>query len=489
VIYPLFTGSALHQFNKINHRVFADVHSQSIHREGVYCSQESSIRPVSMRNHALELEATPVVEDDPRWELVERIVASPSFIRSPRLCSLLLHICELSLQGRSDEINEQSIGEALFDRARNYDPSIDGIVRSHASRLRQRLEQYFTEKGAHETIRLSIPKGGYTPLFEPQSQPLPEQVSVISEASPGSTNQPSAATNDPAASDRYRRLFWATGAALAAACIVLVCLLVRAHSPHPVALNTPKHPLWSVLFEPDHTALVVASDTGLTSLQTLTGENTNLAEYLSGDYRTHAAPPAGTTLEVAKLIASRRYTSIVDLDIVTKLYQVPGLALNRIQLRYARDLRPNDLKNRSVILLGSKEGTPWVQLFEDKMNFVFVHDHQRQRFLVLNRLPQSNELPRYEADLTGPVHRVYGMVALQPNIDGSGYVLLLEGTSMAGTESAADFVFDDSRLLPFLAKIRQKNGSLPYFELLLKSNNMNGSASGSEILAYRTSAQ
>lgn len=442
-----------------------------------------------MRNQSLQLEANPAVQNDPRWELVERVVASPSFIRSPRLCSLLMHLCELALQGRPDEINEQSIGEALFERAPNYDPSIDGIVRSHASRLRQRLEQYFNEEGVHETIRLSIPKGGYTPLFEVLSEPVAEQASVVSSPAPGSADPPLALTSPATASDRYRHLFWATGFALVAACIFIVFLLFRAHSSASVAFIAPKHPLWSSFFGPDHSPLIVASDTGLTSLQTLTGVNVNLAEYLSGDYRNHAAPPAGTTLEIAKLIASRRYTSIVDLDIVTKFYQIPGAALNRIQLRYARDLRPNDLKNRPVILLGSKEGTPWVQLFEDKMNFVFVHDHQNQRFLVLNRLPHSNELPRYEADLTGLVHRVYGLIALQPNIEGSGYVLLLEGTSMAGTESAADFVFDDSRLLPFLAKIRQKNGSLPYFELLLQSNNMSGSASGSEILAYRTSAQ
>jgi hypothetical protein len=442
-----------------------------------------------MRNQALQLEANPAVENDPRWELVERIVTSASFIRSPRLCSLLMHLCELALQGRSDEINEQSVGEALFERAPNYDPSIDGIVRSHASRLRQRLEQYFSEEGVNETIRVSIPKGGYTPLFEVHSPPVPEQASAVSSPSLTATDQASAATSDHPASDKYRHLFWGTGTVLAVACIFIVYLLVRIHSAHPVALDTTKHPLWSSLFGPDHSTLIVASDTGLTSLQTLTGANINLAEYLSGDYRTHAAPPAGTTLEVARMIASRRYTSIVDLDIVTKLYQVPGVPLNRIQLRYARDLRPNDLKNRPVILLGSEEGTPWVQLFEDKMNFVFVHDHQNQRFLVLNRLPHSNELPRYQADLTGSVHRVYGLIALQPNIGGSGNVLLLEGTSMAGTESAADFVFDDSRLLPFLAKIRQKNGLLPYFELLLQSNNMNGSASGSEILAYRTSAQ
>ena len=58
---------------------------------------------------------------------------------------------------------------------------------------------------------------------------------------------------------------------------------------------------------------------------------------------------------------------------------------------------------------------------------------------------------------------------------------------MAGTESAADFVFDDARLLPFLQQIKSANGTLPYFELLLQSNSMNGSASQSEVVAYRTS--
>jgi hypothetical protein len=400
-----------------------------------------------------------------------------------------MHLCELALTGRSDEINEQSIGEALFERARNYDPSIDGIVRSHASRLRQRLEQYFNEEGAGETIRLTIPKGGYTPLFETHSQPQLQSESVLSSPPPASVEDLPDLRTSPPVTDGYRRLFLATSIALIAACSFIVILLVHAHFAQSVSVRTSKHPLWSTLFGADHSTLIVASDTGLTSLETLTGSTVSLGEYLSGDYRTHAVPLAGTTPEFAEKISSRRYTSIVDLDIVTKLYQLPGVALNRMQLRYARDLRPNDLKDEPVILMGSAEGTPWVQLFEDKMNFVFVHDHQNHRFVVLNRLPHSKEQSRYEADLTGPVHRVYGLIALRPNMKGSGSVLLLEGTSMAGTESAADFVFDDSRLLPFLTTIKQKDGSLPYFELLLQSNNMNGSASGSEILSYRTTAR
>lgn len=442
-----------------------------------------------MRQQSTQVDVDPALEDDPRWQLVERIVGSPSFTRSPRLCSLLMHICQLALEHRSEEINEQSIGEALFDRAPNYDPSIDGIVRSHASRLRQRLAQYFSEEGEHETICLTIPKGGYTPHFAFHALPAVLTDSAVPQTAPvlPPADQSSPAPPAPKPANRYRSLFFGSTVCLAAACVVIITLLAHTHFSRPS--EATRHPLWDTLFKPDRATLVVASDTGLTALQTLTNSNVSLAEYLSGDYRTRAMPIPGTTPEVVKLIASRRYTSIVDLDILTKLYQVPGVPLHRIRLRYARDLRPNDLKDEPAILLGSEEGTPWVQLFEDKMNFVLVHDHQHQRFLVLNRTPRKNEQAQYEADLTGPIHRVYGLVALRPNVQGSGYVLLLEGTSMAGTESAADFVFDDSRLLPFLATIKQADGSLPYFELLLQSNNMNGSASGSEILSYRISSR
>lgn len=440
-----------------------------------------------MSDTTAQLERNSDLADDPRWVLVERIVASPLFMKSPRLCSFLTYICELSIRGRADEINELNIGEALFERARNYDPSADGIVRSHASRLRQRLDQYFTEEGAHETVRLVIPKGGYIPVFEQRAPSLTD-----SETTPSARYQsprPSPARPDAKeAVGKRSRLLWILGTALTVACIVIVYLLLhpRPYSGLSSAAVT-KHPLWGRLFGPDHPTLIVASDTGLTSLETITGKNVRLADYLSGDYRTHFVAPAGTTANLVSVLGSRRYTSIVDLDIVTKLYRIPGIPLSRVQLRYARDLRPNDLKGGPVILLGAQEGTPWVELFADRMNFVFQHDRQKGSFAVINRSPRGNELSRYESNQADPLHKVYGLVALRPNLQGSGQILLLEGTSMAGTESAADFVFDEAHLLPFLEKIKTQNGSLPYFELLLQSNNMNGNASQSEILAYRTS--
>jgi hypothetical protein len=436
-----------------------------------------------MSENTAQLETNPSRAVDPRWELVERIVSSSAFIKSPRLCSFLTYVCDLSLSGRGDEINEINIGKALFDRAPNYDPSIDGIVRSHASRLRQRLEQYFKEEGAHETVRLLIPKGGYSPLFEPHHPillPTPLPFPSAPEVKP--------AKQATSGHLRPRLLQLLTLAALALALFTILCLVVRLRMQARPQSAIISNPLWARLFSPGHSTMIVASDTGLTSLQTLTGKNVNLAEYLSGDYRTHISRALGISPDVASELGGRRYTSIVDLDIVTRFYQLPAIPANRIQIRYARDLQTNDLKHGPVILLGSQEGTPWVELFEERMNFVLVHDHQKHSFVVINRSPRSSERVRYESNHFDPQHKIYGLIALEPNLEGSGEILILEGTSMAGTESAADFVFDEARLLPFLEKIRNRGGTIPYFELLLQSNSMNGSASQSEILAYRTSA-
>jgi hypothetical protein len=442
-----------------------------------------------MRNNAVQIEIDPAIAEDPRWELVERIVASPSFVKSPRLCSILLFICELSLSGRNDEISELSIGATVFGRAHNYDPSIDGIVRSHASRLRQRLEQYFSEEGAHDAIRLSIPKGGYVPVFQqiisPQVTEEKDSAALFAVADAGAlTPSVSASTSESI----HRRLLWVLSIALVLACSCIVYLLAASRFHMDAAQSSvATHPFWKTFFSASHPTLVICSDTGLTILENLTGNDVSLADYLSGEYRTHMGEPTGATMQTAQILAEHRYTSIVDTEIVSRLYHLGGSSASAVQVRYSRDIRPNDLKTGSVILLGTQEGTPWIELFEDQMNFRVQHNHQWGSFSVINRSPLGNERARYDSIRSDPARKIYGLVALRPNLGGSGQVLILEGTSMAGTESAADFVFDDTRLLPFLDKIRKPDGSLPYFELLLQSSNMNGNASQSEIVGFRTS--
>jgi hypothetical protein len=416
-------------------------------------------------------------------ELVRRVVASPTFVRSERLCSLLIYVCDMTLKGRGDEINEQKIGQAVFGRSRDYDSTIDGIVRTQASRLRQRLEQYFSDEGAHEAVQIVIPRGGYVPVFEPRSAP-------VLEAEPHTDNTilPAPEPVPPPARERLsvlRILPWALCLLLAAALIVLVL-----HSRDRAEQSSvATHPLWSHIFSADRPALVVPADSGLVIYHNMSRREFGLDEYLLGQYRNAEGQNvyAGPTTEKDWLanLGSRRYTSIVDLEEILSLERLARGADRNLQVRYARDLRPNDLKSGNVILIGASEANPWVELFERNMNFVFEDNYKTGIFSVVNRSPKSGEPAHWDSVWNDPQRRVYGLVAYVPNLAGNGNALILEGTSMSGTEAARDFVMDDSQLLPFLKKIQRADGSIPHFELLLGTQNMSASALRSNLLSWR----
>jgi hypothetical protein len=440
-----------------------------------------------MGNETLQSKIWSTAVEDPRWQLVERIVASPYFAKSDRLCSILLYICELSLQGRADEINEVNIGSRLLGR-RGYDPSVDGIVRSHASRMRQRLGQYFEGEGSQEPLRLLVPKGAYIPIFEPRPPErtmleTPHLEAIRLETGPIKSKDEAELKSIP-----NHLVLWILSLALALASITALALMVRLHRSAAANITSSiQHPLWSIVLGQGRPTTIVFSDASLALLQNITGHSVKLPEYLNSSYRLNIETPTRATTEVAKDLVTRRFTSIVDAEILTRFYRLPNIRSDWIRIGYSRDVRSTDFKEGSVVLLGTQESNPWVSIFQPHMNFVFGYDLHRRSFSVINRSPHGNELALYDYDELDPSHTVYGVAALRPNLSGSGYVLILEGTSAAGTEAAADFVFDDALLLPFLHNIRNSNGSLPYFEVLVQSDNLGGDASQLKIVAYRTS--
>jgi hypothetical protein len=176
----------------------------------------------------------------------------------------------------------------------------------------------------------------------------------------------------------------------------------------------------------------------------------------------------------------------VDLEVVQGMTRIAQSAGGSLDMRYARDIRPNDLKQGNIILIGTAETNPWVQLFEKDMDFVFYKDRINQTYSIINRNPQKGEPARWDYTENDTQHRVYGVVAYLPNLTADANVLILEGTAMAGTECARDFLTDDTQLMPFLKKIQRPDGKIPHFEVVLGSNNISGSAGRSSIIAWRT---
>ncbi len=433
--------------------------------------------------------------------LVRRVLSSSSFAKSERLSTFLSCICELSFSGQADQINEQKIGTTVFRRRPDYDSAVDGIVRTQASRLRQRLDLYFTSEGAHEPIRIVLPRGGYVPHFEPWfPEPRPPELSshfdperataeaeICSHVGAQENAFPFIAPEISKTSQLFQNLPWFL-------CGVLALSLLASLSLHHITASASaskrvsnSHPIWRRLFVESRPTLLVPADSGLVLYEGLSKRTTRIDEYIKGNYRatTKSLPDAMQAIQIDA--ANRRYTSIVDLEMAASLARVASERGTSLNIRYARDLRPNDLKSGNAVLSGAAQANPWVQLFEQRMNFVLHSEPQARLMSVINRLPRQGEPAQWVSALDDPQSRVFGVVALLPNLTGDGDVLILEGTSMSGTEAAWDFISDDSKLMPFLTAIRAHDGSVPHFEVLIGTNNMGSSAVETSVLAWRAS--
>lgn len=64
-----------------------------------------------------------------------------------------------------ERLKGYTIGIDVFDRAQDFDPQLDSIVRVEAGRLRRLLDQYYVEVGRSDPIRIAVPKGGYVATF------------------------------------------------------------------------------------------------------------------------------------------------------------------------------------------------------------------------------------------------------------------------------------------------------------------------------------
>jgi hypothetical protein len=405
---------------------------------------------------------------DERWRLVRRIVASPAFLRSPRLSDFLIYICERALDGRSEEISEQQIGVHVFSRPPNYNPNDDSIVRSHARLLRQRLTAYFDGEGKAEELRVQIPKGHYIPQFERTPSVRPRD--FTREAPPV----------ERTSAFRSRWIVLAAGiAGMVAYGIVL--WVVPGEQPSQSAA----HHFWKTFFSSGKKVSVVPADSALALFEDLSHEPVHLAEYLTRKYRFRESRALGVQSQMLSSIAARPYTSMADLNLTVRLSRLSEVDGRQVEVRYARNLQLADLKEGSAVLIGGPRANPWEELFQEKLNFYVDAEPLTAENGIVNKAPRQGERARYSEAAGESSARAYGLVAFLPGLTPATRVLIVEGTSSVGTECASDFLLDEVRLGSFLQQISRGNRNTPYFEVLLQSATIGGNAQQPEAISYR----
>lgn len=106
--------------------------------------------------------------EDCRAQL-QRILSSADFEATAREHRFLSHVVDEALSGRGGRIKAYSIAVEVFGRDPSFDPQTDPIVRIEAGHLRRSLERYYFTAGQADPIHITIPKGGYVPVFSVRS--------------------------------------------------------------------------------------------------------------------------------------------------------------------------------------------------------------------------------------------------------------------------------------------------------------------------------
>jgi hypothetical protein len=240
--------------------------------------------------------------------------------------------------------------------------------------------------------------------------------------------------------------------------------------------------LWGEFFASGDDVDIVTADTSFALVQDLLGRTISVDDYVDYKYRSFADDPVLSPDRRAalKLVLDRNNGSIGDFQAAERFIELDAYS-PAVRLAAARSYTPEGIKTNNVILIGSRESNPWVDLYRSRMNFFLDYDPVQRRSYVVNRNPQPGEKAVYDASLDRK--EGYSVAAFLPNLNPNRYTLIVSGSDSQATQAAGEFLASSEGL----AQIRRKmpTGRFPYFEVLLGSSRLVGTTLNTEILAYR----
>ncbi len=407
-------------------------------------------------------------------EELRRILESPEFAGSERGRTLLTYLVENALGGGLDRLKERTIGVEIFGRDAAYDTGQDAIVRVSANSIRKRLATFYSRieaAGERPVLRIYLPPGAYTPefLIEPESEPQ-----SLGTAPPQ--------TVEPARPPRRDWRYPALAAALALGCIVLGVQnwRLRGESAAPAPLTVLP---WS-MFGHASEARIAMTDGNFTMHKFLNRREMALTEYTSArwlwDFRS----------QVPKVIplAVTAYTSVASAVTAVRIGSLLERAGCTPLIGTSRNLQLRDFKeDRPIVLLGSAPSNPWVELFDDRLNFVIDNDIENRIQRCRNRAPRTGEQAFYTLEhRTNLPDIAYAIISTPSNPVGKAPVLIIAGTNAEATEAAGELAADIPRMARELRQLGiDPEGKVAHLELLIRVQHLNDTPSRSEVIAHR----
>jgi TolB-like protein len=136
----------------------------------------TAVTPAADRGNQIDVTQREGIE-----HALTRVLESGYFRKCTQLSRFLRFAVTQALAGPDGVSKETLIGVEIFGRPPDYDPATDPVVRVEARRLRDKLAQYYRSEGREDPLRIDLPKGSYSPVFEAQCvrEPTPRSIAVL----------------------------------------------------------------------------------------------------------------------------------------------------------------------------------------------------------------------------------------------------------------------------------------------------------------------
>jgi hypothetical protein len=405
-------------------------------------------------------------EGDIRWELVQRLIESPSLVGSARLRDFLLHVTACAIRQTPEEATEQQIGIQVFQRSPGFNSSEDSIVRSQARLLRLKLSAYFNAEGANEPLVIEIPKGHYLPVFLPARhvEPIAEGVTATGETLPPIQTthlQPAILAEESGLPPNRRRYSWLIAVLLA----LLSCFALAgfARWQRQADMEKPLQQLWAPFLNGDP-PLVIYSNA------IFVGDAKSGMRYASND---------GSDVNSADLVDD--YTGIGELVSVHELTRLFDSKHADFVLKRSPLVTWDEARSRNLIFIGSVAENGSLKLLPSMQDFTLTATADAAG--VINHHPSPGE-PSVYLRPEHPLTKDYAVVALLPGPQPDHRMFVFSGLTTLGTQAAVEYASTPASAAELIRQI-SPDKKVHNFEALLEVNIRGGVPLQPKLLTLR----
>lgn len=407
-----------------------------------------------------------------RYEIrdeLRRVLQSKHFAKAKKRSRFLEFVCEQSLLGNADKLNEYLIGVDIYERSEEFDPQVDAIVRVQACEIRKSLKDYYSDEGRQDPWKIDLPAGHYVPVFTRVREP-----EATAFAAPSTDERPVTAKPAPFLRRHALPLTLALGCAVFAILWMRERAAVR-HSPppQPAAAKIPESAawMWSAFLPPAQPPLIVIPNHPLLRAAHDGDSPATLAHgHLIPKEK---IPEFRDTIHFRELKGFYFVPSTTDFTAVgetlglLRLFELFASAGQSVTVKPGRLVDFESVKRANAILLGGNQS--WSgRIFLYPEGFWFHHG------VITNRTPRPGEQPVYKPEfdpVTNSLRRDYALILMLPNENRQQRILLIYGIYTQGSEAAIEYLTSPDRLQELrkqlVALTPDKKSPPRFFQVLL----------------------